>query len=190
MLDIHHEINRKKCTLFDKNFIKNQLTELLTNYGEIPFIIFDGWQADGGGPSYENLPFEEIDKLVKSLQPNCMLLNISCEPNLNHTDMVFYENAAGQDVDARFNGPGASCNILTNQWFWRKSDVTADIKSAEWVIEKIIKMNKQNVTFILNASPNIHGLIDGNLISRYKEIGDMYKKFEDLTDIPNNWMKR
>jgi alpha-L-fucosidase len=52
MLDLTHQINRKKCTEADVQFTKDQLTELLTNYGEIPFIIIDGWQADWGGPAY------------------------------------------------------------------------------------------------------------------------------------------
>ena len=190
MLDIHHQINRKKCTPEDKELIKNQLTELLTNYGEIPFIIIDGWQAHWGGPSYDKLPFEEIDELVKSLQPNCMLMNISCEPNLDHSDMVFYENAAGQDVDEEFNGPGVSCNILTEHWFWRSTDPEMELKPASWALEKISEMNKQNVTFILNISPNIHGLVDDNLIERYKEIGNAYNKIDDLAEIPSNWIKR
>ena len=62
----------------------------------IPFIVIDGWNADWGGPLYDKLPFDEINDFVKSLQPNCLLMNISCESNLNHTDVVFYENAAGK----------------------------------------------------------------------------------------------
>lgn len=37
MLDLTQQINRKKCTREDVAYTKNQLTELLTNYGEIPF---------------------------------------------------------------------------------------------------------------------------------------------------------
>ena len=72
--------------------IKGQITELLTNYGEIPFLIVDGWNAPWGGPSYEMLPFEELDSLVKSLQPDCLFMNIGCSKGLEGTDIVFYEN--------------------------------------------------------------------------------------------------
>lgn len=174
----------------DKQFIKNQLGELLTNYGEIPFVIIDGWNANWGGPLYDKLPFEEIDEFVKKLQPNCLLMNISCEENLNHTDIVFYENAAGQDVDNEFQGPGASCNILTDTWFWRIHDSDKELKSARWAIEKIDSMNKHNVTFLLNGAPNQRGKLDKNVIERFAEIGKMYKRPEDISDLPEKWMLR
>jgi alpha-L-fucosidase len=190
MLDLTHQIGRNKCTREDVEYTKNQLTELLTNYGEIPFIIIDGWQAYWGGPNYKSMPYEEIDEHIKSIQPNCMLLNISCENNLNHTEIVFYENAAGQEVENGFVGPGASCNILTDCWFWRSTDPKMSLKSAEWAINKIMSCNAQNVTFILNASPNTMGLIDDNLLKRYEEIGKLYVMPEDIKVIPSGWVKR
>ncbi len=190
MLDLTHQINRKKCTIEDVDFTKRQLTELLTNYGEIPFIIIDGWQAHWGGPSYENMPYEEIDEHIKSIQPDCTLLNISCENNLKHTEVVFYENAAGQEVEDSFVGPGASCNILNNCWFWRETDPRMDLKSAQWAVDKIKDMNDHNVTFLLNSSPNTMGLIDANFMQRYEEIGKLYKRPEDLKNIPEGWIKR
>jgi alpha-L-fucosidase len=190
MLDLTQQINRKKCTREDVAYTKNQLTELLTNYGEIPFIIIDGWQAHWGGPSYENMPYEEIDAHIKSIQPNCMLLNISCESNLNHTEIVFYENAAGQEVEDEFQGPGASCNILNDCWFWRKTDPDMELKSAAWAVDKIKDMNNHNVTFILNSSPNTMGLIDDNFLQRYKEVGERYQKPKDIDDLPSGWKMR
>jgi alpha-L-fucosidase len=190
MLDLHHQIGRNKCTPEDKQLIIAQLTELLTNYGEIPFIIIDGWQAHWGGPSYDNLPFEEVDGLVKRLQPECLLMNISCESNLNHTDIVFYENAAGQEVEEEFEGPGACCNILTNQWFWRKSDTNSTLKSAQWALDMINEVNKKNVVFILNASPNQEGKLDDNIMERYIEIGKEYVKMPEIDTLPDKWMVR
>lgn len=190
MLDLTHKINRKKCTREDVEFTKQQLTELLTNYGEIPFVIIDGWQAHWGGPSYADMPYEEINAHIKSLQPDCMLLNISCESNLKHTEIVFYENAAGQEVEDEFSGPGASCNILNNCWFWRKSDPGMELKSAQWAVDKITKMNGHNVSFLLNSSPNINGLIDDNFMKRYEEIGKLYKLPEKLIEIPSGWLMK
>ncbi|MEK5639141.1 alpha-L-fucosidase [Paenibacillus rhizosphaerae] len=190
MLDLHHQIGRRKCTPADKQFIKNQLEELLTNYGELPFLIIDGWNAHWGGPSYENLPFEEIDAWVKQLQPQCLLMNISCETNLNHTDVVFYENAAGQEVEDGFVGPGASCNVLTKTWFWRTTDTTRELKTVDWALDMIQDCNRQNVTFLLNGAPNRQGLLDANVLERFREIGQRYRKPEDLTVIPEGWLTR
>ncbi|WP_127495534.1 alpha-L-fucosidase [Paenibacillus glycanilyticus] len=190
MLDLHHQIGRKKCTPEDKHFIKNQLEELLTSYGEIPFIIIDGWNAHWGGPNYEELPFEEIDEWVKGFQPQCLLMNISCESTLEHTDIVFYENAAGQEIEDSFSGPGASCNILTKTWFWRKTDSTMELKSTDWVLQKVEDANRHNVTFLLNGAPNQRGLLDKNIEERFAEIGTRFVQLKELDDVPANWLYR
>jgi len=189
-LDLHHQIGKKKCTPEDKQFILNQIEELLTGYGEIPFLIVDGWNAPWGGPSYEDLPFEEVDELVKRLQPDCLLMNIGCESGLSHTDIVFYENAAGQEIADSFNGPGASCNILTKTWFWRTEDTTMDLRTADWAVEKIQDCNNHNVSFLLNGAPNQQGLLDANILERFKEVGEKYVLPAELTAIPENWMYR
>ncbi|TVY01271.1 alpha-L-fucosidase [Cohnella terricola] len=190
MLDLHHQINKNKCTPEDKQFIKNQIRELLTGYGEIPFLIIDGWNAEWGGPYYKDLPFEEIDQLVKELQPDCLLMNIGCD-DLAHTDIVFYENAHGQEIADSFSGPGASCNILTNKtWFWRTTDPDMELKSVEWVLDKINDSSNHNVSFILNGSPNQSGLLDDNMLARYKEIGERYQRPADLEVLPENWLYR
>jgi alpha-L-fucosidase len=190
MLDLHHQIGRKKCTPEDKQFIKNQIEELLTGYGDIPFLIIDGWKAPWGGPNFDDLPFEEIDEWVKQLQPECLLMNISGQSSLDQTDIVFYENAAGQEIEDSFAGPGASCNILNKTWFWRKSDPTMELKTVDWALDKIHESNKHNVTFLLNGAPNQQGLLDVNILDRFKEIGERYRQPADLITIPENWLFR
>ncbi|MFF2090858.1 alpha-L-fucosidase [Paenibacillus sp. NPDC058174] len=189
-LDLHHQIGQKKCTPEDKQFIKNQIEELLTGYGEIPFLIIDGWNAPWGGPSYENLPFEEIDAWVKGFQPQCLLMNIGCESNVQQTDIAFFENAAGQEVNSSFNGPGASCNILTKTWFWRATDTAMELRTADWALDKVKESNAHNVSFLLNGAPNQQGLLDDNILQRFKEVGERYVHPAELTTIPDNWCYR
>jgi alpha-L-fucosidase len=45
MWDFHENIANGTCTPAKKQFIKNQLGELLSNYGTIPFIVFDAIRA-------------------------------------------------------------------------------------------------------------------------------------------------
>ena len=108
----------------------------------------------------------------------------------NHTDIVFYENAAGQEVDNEFQGPGACCNVLTESWFWRETDSNMILKSADWVIDKIKAANQQNVAFILNGAPNQKGLLDNNVVECFNELGSAYKKPADLIVLPLKWKYR
>lgn len=65
ILDLTVGIGKNSCTEEQKKIIKGQIVELLTQYGEIPFLIADGWNSPWGDPTYEMLPFEEVDGWLK-----------------------------------------------------------------------------------------------------------------------------
>ena len=170
--------------------VLGQITELLTNYGEIPYLVIDGWNAPWGGPSYKTLPFEEVDALVKKLQPNCLLMNIGCTEGIKGTDIVFFENGAGQDVDNGFEGPGALCQTLTTTWFNRDEHKDQPVKSADWALKLMNRCFGMNVTFIMNLSPDPDGVVGDNLAERFAEIGKEVKFPAPLEEIPAGWQKR
>jgi len=170
IIDLTANIGRGRCTAADKDYTIRQITELLTNYGEIPFLIIDGWAAPWGGPSFELLPYDEIRALVTKLQPNCLLMNIGETKDLTKSDVLFFESAAGQSVAEDFKGPGASCNILTKTWFWRATDPALELRTADWVTDTLAYLEPKNTAFILNLSPNTTGGVDENMKQRYAEI--------------------
>ena len=170
-------------------FIEKQVTELLTQYGEIPFLMVDGWNSPWGGPSFKDFPFSRLDKLVKSLQPDCLLLNIGWPHSLEGTDICFYENAAGQEVKGMFSGPGVSCNKLTGSWFHRDGDGEKPTKTADWAVEKAHAYFPMNINFMLNISPDENGDVDDNLVKTFEEIGSKIKFPEPLTTLPEGWLK-
>lgn len=190
ILDLTHGIGKRSCTDEQKAFIKNQLRELLTRYGEIPFLMVDGWGSPWGGPTFEMLPFEELNDFVKSIQPDCLLMNIGASDGLAHTDIVFFENAAGQEADRSFNGPGVSCNKLTRTWFWRADDPTTDPTDPDWAIGKMNGYFPMNINFMLNISPNIKGKTDANLIRAFEEIGRKVRLPAPLGKLPDDWKTR
>ena len=73
ILDLRADI-RPYCVTREKiGKVKTQLTELLTNYGEITALVIDGWNAAWSRLNYEEMPFLEIYNHVKQLQPNCLM---------------------------------------------------------------------------------------------------------------------
>lgn len=190
MLDLQHDITSTSCTKKDKLFIKMQLKELLENYGKIPFIIFDGWNAPWGGPTYKNLPFKEINDFVKSIQPNCLVMNIGNITDLSCTDIIFFENAYGQNAPKNFSGPGAACNLFTRNWFWKDVHQTNELKTAQWAVEKVEEYNSKNISFLMNISPNNTGIVDKNLAERFQEFGKLYKEIPPLEELPSGWLYR
>src|SRR4051794_14712827 len=73
-------------------FVKGQLTELLTGYGPIPLLIFDGWAWQMG---HQAVPFGEIRAHVASLQPDCLVLDLNGLTVPWDSDLLFVEEPKG-----------------------------------------------------------------------------------------------
>jgi alpha-L-fucosidase len=60
ILSLRDDIRHFNLTPIKVKLIKDQLTELFTEYGEIDILITDGWNAPWSRISYEEVPFQEI----------------------------------------------------------------------------------------------------------------------------------
>ena len=190
ILDLTAGLGRRSCTPEQVAMVKGEITELLTNYGEIPFIMFDGWGSPWGGPSYEDLPFEDIDGLVKSLQPDCLSLCIGWTKDIAHSDICFYEGGAGQKLEGEFYGPGILCQKMTDTWFWRMTDPKTAPRSADWLVGLAENCFSKNVNFMNNISPRADGSLDENLREAFFEVGKKLTIPAPLYELPDGWMRR
>jgi alpha-L-fucosidase len=180
ILDTHHKLRPGHITKAHIEMVKGQLTELLTHYGEILALIIDGWDAPWSRISYEDVPFEEIYRLVKRLQPNCLVMDLNAAKYpaeaLFYTDIKSYEQNAGQHISSESNHlPALSCLPLQSSWFWKSSFPTDELKKAEFLVnDNMIPFNKAYCNFILNVAPNTDGLIDNNALEALKAIGKIW----------------
>ncbi|MBK0379129.1 alpha-L-fucosidase [Mucilaginibacter segetis] len=180
ILDTHHRLRPNAITQKDFEMVKAQITELLTNYGKIEALIIDGWDAPWSRISYDDIQFEDIYYLVKSLQPDCVLMDLNGAKypaeGLYYTDIKTYEMGAGQRVSKETNRmPALACLPLNQNWFWKTSFPTTPVKDpVKLVNDNIIPLNKVDCNFILNVAPNTEGLIDDNALAALKQIGKLW----------------
>lgn len=190
ILDTHHKLRPGQITPEHIRMVKAQLTELLTNYGEIYALIIDGWDAPWSRISYDDVPFEEIYSLIKSIQPNCLVMDLNAAKYpaeaLFYTDIKSYEQGAGQHISKESNRlPALSCLPINQNWFWKPSFPTTPVKDAvKLVNENLVPFNQAYCNFILNVAPNRDGLIDDNAVAALKEIGRLYKRPSALPKLP------
>ena len=191
ILDTHHRIRHTLPFTPEKTeFIKAQLRELLTGYGPVNTIMFDGWDAPWGRISYEEVSFPEIYGLVKSLQPDCLVMDLNGskypQDALFYSDIRCYEQGAGQRISAQDNRlPAMACYPLQRTWFWKTSFPTDELKNVDRIVtENIIPYNDAYCTYILNAAPNRDGLIDPNAVAAMARIGQIWKNTGHLMDVP------
>jgi alpha-L-fucosidase len=190
ILDTHHKLRKGQITQAHIKLVKDQLTELLTNYGEITALIIDGWDAPWSRISYDDIPFEEIYLLVKSLQPNCLLMDLNAAKYpadvLYYTDIKSYEQGAGQHIQKEANRlPALSCLPINPNWFWKTSFPSDKVKDPTTLVNNnIVPLNKAYCNFILNVAPNRDGLIDFNAVAALKSIGKLWKHDGPLPKFP------
>lgn len=190
ILDMHARLRPRCITPGHVEMIKEQLRELLTNYGEITALIIDGWDAPWSRISYDEIPFEDIYYLVKSIQPNCLVMDLNAAKYpaeaLFYTDIKSYEQGAGQHIAKESNRlPALSCLPLQANWFWKESFPVVPVKAPEKMVnENIVPMGKAFCNFILNVAPNRDGLIDANALKALEEIGKRWKNDGPIIKIP------
>ena len=167
--------------------IKNQLTELLTNYGEILYIVFDGWgNVWHESPTFSQIHYSDIYNHIKSVQPNCLVLNHSRIRYVS--DVPQLELSAHMEFPTGSDWPAVGGNTMQPTWFWRTTYPSDPLRSVDWIVnQNLIPDNKRNVVFQLNCAPNRDGLMDDNIVARMAEVGKIWTPPASLETIPDSW---
>lgn len=181
ILDLRANIRPYVITPEKVAMIKQQLTELLSHYGEITALVIDGWNAAWSRISYEELPFSAIYNHVKSLQPNCLVSDYNegryPAPALYYSDIKQYEQHAGQTIPPHSVIPSQAANTLQSVWFWKESFPTEPLRPAEQVVnEWLVPFQAGHCNLILNVAPNRDGRFDDNAVRRLAEIGQLWRE--------------
>jgi alpha-L-fucosidase len=155
----------------DVGFIKNQLSELLTDYGPIKVIWFDGW---GWQLGYQKVPYEIIHDHVKSLQPECLILENNHEKALDHTNILSYERNIDGEVPEGNALPAEMCDNIRadGKWFYQPEGYD-NLKSLAELSASMKSANARRCNYLLDVTPDIAGAIPQCQVERLRELGRM-----------------
>lgn len=171
--DRQQGIQKGSVSRADIEFIKGQLTELLTNYGEIPVLIIDGWAWEMG---HNEVPYQEIRELIKRLQPNILIVDHNGQTQPWDEDIIYFEEPKG--VWAPSNNLFAANQgmpLVSSQWFWHNWMTTTEPASVQNIVQDHLGYLEPRYTnFLLNISPNPDGEFDTNVVNRLAEIGQAW----------------
>ncbi|KAG4078446.1 hypothetical protein HA402_000421 [Bradysia odoriphaga] len=154
-------------------FMLSQLKELLTNYGEIGAIWFDGaWDK---GKSFD-WKFDEIYSLIHSLQPGCLIINNHHWDALEGEDAQAFErdlpgqNTAGFSAGASIAQlPLETCETMNGSWGYKITD--KDYKSEKELVQYLIKAAGNNANLLMNVGPRPDGTLPDTALARLKSMG-------------------
>jgi alpha-L-fucosidase len=153
--------------------IEGQLTEILSNYGEIKMLFIDGWSWKMG---HVEVPYPRIRELVKSLQPRCLLIDNTHLPCLYDNDLIHYE--AGGECPSDNTLPALLSRLIYteggNSWFWAPDIPVAELLTAASIQSDLEYLEARWCTYILNCPPNTDGLLDTSIVLRLAEAGEIW----------------
>lgn len=165
------------------NFMKAQLTELLTNYGEIGGIWFDGqwdqhdWDGKRFGKINVDFKLDEVYKLIHDLQPQALIgSNHHLAPNPGEDFQMFEKDLPGKGTkdfatskDDIGNLPLEVCETINGSWGFNLKD--RKHKSEKELIQYLINAAGYGSNLLLNVGPMPNGEIQDEHVNSLKKIG-------------------
>lgn len=160
------------------DFMDAQLTELLTNYGEIGGIWFDGiWDRKDA-----EWRLRKTYDLIHKLQPQALIGNNHHLAPFEGEDFQMFEkdlpgqNAAGFSGEAKIGKlPLETCDTIGTAWGYNPNEKR--LKSTKQLLHTLIRAAGMNANFLLNVGPRPDGMIQEEFAARLAEMGGWLKKY-------------
>lgn len=156
-------------------FMKNQLTELLTNYGPIRAIWFDGWWDHDADSTPFNWQLDQQYALIHSLQPGCLIGNNHHQTPFEGEDIQIFERDVPGENTAGLSGqeisrlPLETCNTMNGMWGYKIKD--RDYKDSRTLIRYLIKTAGLGANLLLNIGPQANGELPDVALERLNDMG-------------------
>lgn len=167
------------------NYMEGQLRELLTQYGPVAVIWFDGLEHP------EKYDGQRFLKLIHELQPATLVNNRIglpgdfATPEQAIPDRIPTRSAAqgSEDIEAP-QGPGPApasrdfqlwetCMTINNTWAYNKND--RHFKSVQELIRDLVNVASKGGNFLLDVGPTSEGTIQPEFVERLQAIGKWMK---------------
>ncbi len=154
------------------DFMDGQLRELLTNYGEIGGIWFDGWWDKPDA----DWRLEKTYTLIHSLQPAALIGSNHHRLPFDGEDFQMFEKDLPGGKTAEFNKdskigalPLETCETINKAWGYNQHD--QQYKSTRELVHYLVRAAGHNANFLLNIGPRPDGTIQPEFVERLRQVG-------------------
>ncbi len=159
-----------------REYLRNQVHELLTEFGKISIIWFDfsypQWGKDGKG--HADWDSEGLVRMIRELQPGIMINNRLDLPGGG--DVITPEqNTPDEPVTDEHGCPVVweGCQTFSGSWGYHRDELTW--KSSKQCIDMLINHVCRNGNLLMNVGPTSRGYIDSRAMERLKAYAEWMK---------------
>ncbi len=154
------------------DYMDAQLRELLTNYGDVAGIWFDGWW-DRPDADWR---LDRTYSMIHQLQPRALIgSNHHRRPNPGEDFQMFEKDLPGGRTSG-FNQdsevgelPLETCETMNGAWGFNLTD--RRYKSTRDLVRYIVRAAGANANFLMNVGPMPNGRIQPEFVTRLQEVG-------------------
>jgi alpha-L-fucosidase len=169
-------LNKGKDMNRYREYIKNQVRELLTNYGEISIIWFDFSFPGKNGKGRADWDSENLLKLARSLQPGIIVddrLDLrDVEGGWDFTTPEQVKVAKWPEINGK-KIPWETCQTFSGSWGYYRDEMSW--KSPAQLLELLIESVSKGGNLLLNVGPTARGMFDFRAQERLKAMGEWMK---------------
>ncbi len=153
-----------------------QLRELLTQYGPIGGIWFDGWWDQEKTALRDRWRLDRTYRLIHQLQPAALIVNNHHHAPFPGEDYQTFErdlpgeNTMGYSGTAKVGAlPLETAETMNGSWGFNLVD--DNFKSPETLVRTLIGAAGRNANFLLNTGPMPNGELQPENLATYAKIG-------------------
>ena len=172
----YERLNAGKDMARYRRYMKDQVRELLTNYGEISIIWFDFSFPGKNGKGRDDWDSVGLLSLARSLQPRILVddrLDLrDVEGGWDFTTPEQVKVAKWPEVDGK-KVPWETCQTFSGSWGYHRDEHTW--KSPAQLIELLAESVSKGGNLLLNVGPTARGTFDGRARERLAAMGEWMK---------------
>jgi len=172
----YDKLNKGKDMNKYREYMKNQVRELLTNYGEISIIWFDFSFPGKNGKGRDDWDSMNLLKLARSLQPGIIVddrLDLrDVEGGWDFTTPEQVKVEKWPEVNGK-RVPWETCQTFSGSWGYYRDEYTW--KSPAQLIELLIESVSKGGNLLLNVGPTARGTFDSRAQESLNKMGEWTK---------------
>lgn len=157
-----HKLNEGRDMHRYAEYMRNQVTELLTNYGKIDILwldfSYDGTKEWPKGKKKEDWETEELVKTARSIQPDIIIDNRADLPQDIWTPEQHQPTEWMKDKTTGEYLTWEACHTMSGTWGYHRDETTW--KSPEILINLLIDSVALGGNMIMNVGPTARGYLD------------------------------
>lgn len=156
-------------------YMRNQVRELLTEFGKIDILWFDFSYAGEDGKDHNDWESEKMLKMIRELQPHIIINNRLNLPGAEdiQTPEQYIPNEGLKDADGNpvvWEG----CQTFSGSWGYHRDESTW--KSEPMLIRMLVEHVSKGGNLLLNVGPTARGEFDSRALEALSDMGAWMQK--------------